>query len=68
MGSKNSSGWFAGVGIAMSTVAEKIHSLSLRQQHCMLDGILLPSIPGGVNGDFFRGYRRNHVLWGRVSP
>ena len=25
------------------------------------------SIPGGVTGDFFRSYRRNHVSWGRLS-
>jgi hypothetical protein len=25
------------------------------------------SIPSGVAGDFFRGYRRNHVPWGRLS-
>jgi predicted nuclease with TOPRIM domain len=25
------------------------------------------SIPSGVTGDFFRGYRRNHVPWGRLS-
>ena len=25
------------------------------------------SIPGSVNGDFFRSYRRNHVPWGRLS-
>jgi ABC-type transport system involved in Fe-S cluster assembly fused permease/ATPase subunit len=25
------------------------------------------SIPSGVAGDFLRSYRRNHVLWGRLS-
>jgi hypothetical protein len=24
-------------------------------------------IPDGVNGDFFRSYRQNHVPWGRLS-
>jgi hypothetical protein len=25
------------------------------------------TIPSGVVGDFFRGYRPNNVLWGRLS-
>ena len=35
--------------------------------HCATSRTVPGSIPGGVTGDFFRGYRRNHVPWGRLS-
>jgi len=36
-------------------------------RHCATSRMVSGSIPGGVNGDFFRSYRRNHVPWGRLS-
>ena len=36
-------------------------------RHCATTRTVPGSIPGGVTGDFFRGFRRNHVPWGRLS-
>jgi hypothetical protein len=36
-------------------------------RHCATSRAVPGSIPGGVTRDFFRGYRRNHVPWGRLS-
>jgi hypothetical protein len=36
-------------------------------RHCATSRRVSGSIPGGVAGDFFRSYRRNHVPWGRLS-
>ena len=36
-------------------------------RHCATSQEVSGSIPGGVTGDFFRGYRRNHVPWGWLS-
>jgi hypothetical protein len=36
-------------------------------RHCATSREVSASIPSGVTGDFFWGYRRNHVPWGRLS-
>jgi hypothetical protein len=36
-------------------------------RHCATSRRVSGSIPSGVAGDFFRGYRRNHVSWDRLS-
>ena len=36
-------------------------------RHCATSRTVSGSISGGVTGDFFRGYRQNHVPSGRLS-
>jgi len=36
-------------------------------EHCATRRTVSGSIPGDVTGHFFRSYRQNHVLWGRLS-
>jgi hypothetical protein len=36
-------------------------------RHCTTSRTVPGSTPGNVAGDFFRGYRLNHVPWGRLS-
>ena len=47
----------------------KIHSPGVAEwlRHCATNRKVSGSIPGGVAGDFFRSYRRDHVPWGLLS-
>jgi hypothetical protein len=52
--------------LAQRFIAVRIVTFEFRKvliQNALLVGRVSGSIPGGVTGNIFRSYRRNHVLW-----